>query len=78
MSNFNALKVKTQIVEQLKGKYVYLIVDESTSNGLQVVNFLIGELSPDGPSPAHLLASKEISNTKAETMTAFIDVNFST
>lgn len=69
--------MKTSIFESMKNQYLYIVVDESTSNGKQVVNFLVGCLRPDGPSPAHLLASKEICDTKAETMSKFIDETFS-
>lgn len=69
--------MRNAIIDTLRDQFLYIIVDESTSNGKQICNMLVGVLSADGPQKALLVASKEIEDTKAETITAYIDENFS-
>lgn len=55
---------------------LYVVVDESTDrNGNQVCNLLVGELSEEQACSAHLICSKTLEITNADTVMAFVDEN---
>ena len=53
---------------------VYIIVDESTNaRGEFVANLLIGTLLPSEPGDSYLVASRQLTKTNADTVTAFVN-----
>ena len=62
-----------QIKVEFESNYFYLCVDETTdSAGRYIVHLLIGVLSPQSYSKAHLIASKQLEKTNALTVAKFV------
>ncbi|KAF2898092.1 hypothetical protein ILUMI_08083 [Ignelater luminosus] len=65
-----------RIALELKGKYFYIVVDETTdSRGCYIANLLIGELNPNSSTKPFLVASKELEKTNHTTVARFINDN---
>ncbi|KAF2884325.1 hypothetical protein ILUMI_21844 [Ignelater luminosus] len=62
--------------EKLKGKYFYIVVDETTdSRGCYIANLLIGELNPNSSTKPFLVALQELEKTNHTTVARFINDN---
>ncbi|KAF2891719.1 hypothetical protein ILUMI_14454 [Ignelater luminosus] len=65
-----------RIALELKGKYFYIVVDETTdSRGCYIANLLIGELNPNSSTKPFLVASQELEKTNHTTVARFINDN---
>ncbi|KAF2905786.1 hypothetical protein ILUMI_00381 [Ignelater luminosus] len=68
--------IMKRIALELKGKYFYIVVDETTDNrGCYIANLLIGELNPNSSNKPFLVASQELEKTNHTTVARFINDN---
>ncbi|KAF2901076.1 hypothetical protein ILUMI_05132 [Ignelater luminosus] len=69
-------QIDAHCTTELKGKYFYIVVDETTdSRGCYIANLLVGELNPNSSTKPFLVASQELEKTNHTTVARFINDN---
>ncbi|KAF2887768.1 hypothetical protein ILUMI_18405, partial [Ignelater luminosus] len=68
--------IMKRIALELRGKYFYIVVDETTdSRGCYIANLLIGRLNLNSSTKPFLVASQELEKTNHTTVARFINDN---